>query len=1040
MKDFSTDLNNRKRTKSRLDIAKENRLRRGSKSYKIKGKKGLFRGRKLGKRVKKILLVLLLVIVIASVIGGVRVLAYLQDLNDNLPTPDKVFPDLPVASEIYDRKALESDGTGTTLYRIFNQYNSDPVDIKQVPDIVKWSFLAAEDSDFYTHGGFDLVALVRCGFAYVKAGGTVSCGGSTITQQLVKITALTSDPTLQRKIEELLLATKVEQLYDKDTILEMYLRVAPFGSNIYGVKTAANFYFGKEPKDLDLAQATLLAAIIQDPIRLSPTLSPDKTQIFCRLSDGLIIDSNNVNKGDDGKFYDSGNEVIQAPRVKCRQLYILNQMEVKMDQINNQTRINHNDPNLEDVLTKDEIDAARTEKLKYKDPVFDKKAGHFVDYVLDALTTRNYNNGQPFTTEDLQKGGYKIYTTLDYGIQQVAESYAAKAVDENKQFNMNNAAVMTVTPSNGEIIAMAGSRDFYGKSEGCDKDGQNCKFDPQTNIFRTLQSPGSSNKPLGFEVAYEEGKLFTGSLLPDIPVTVTDTSGVEYSPKDWNGGFLGLGSAEYMLRESRNLPAINVIQMIGVSKYLDTARKWGYTTYTDDSQYGLSVILGGADVYPDEHVQAYSVFANNGDLVKLNPILKIVDKDGNTVYEAKPERENVAKPQGVYLVNESLLNLHDLSWDGRDVAAKTGTSEDSKDAWTVEWSPDFITLAWGGNNNNDPMDQYYGYPPYVIIPWLKQYMTDIGGASYFSAKTQFTRPGFVYQGGGDCNSDGECLGIEKGWLIQDVNPPRDIIKKKFLVCSDQLDRLARPIDIAMGKSVKMKFTYYKMPVAEWQHFLDDYLKSKGISNVFPTEPCNIDRSGGVSGPFFSFTSVSGSSTSSINIKGGIYTSNSGASISSSTFVLDGKNIPSCTPSNYDSFDITCDISSLGIPDNGKYQFYANATDSKGVNNSSSTISVVIGSQTTGNLSVDIGSPIGNNYAVTAHFTGSYNLDGLTLYMIKNSGSAVSLGNMSHVGSNYVYDWNSSSYGSGKYKFYVKGNIQSSTGIVQSANSSEITVP
>src|SRR5690606_21961042 len=141
-------------------------------------------------------------------------------------------------------------------------------------------------------------------------------------------------------------------------------------------------------------------------------------------------------------------------------------------------------------------------------------------------------------------------------------------------------------------------------------------------------------------------------------------------------------------RESRNIPAIEVIKRVGVDNYAKTSQEWGYSTYADTSRLGLSVILGGTDVYPDEHVQAFSVFANNGDLVELNPILKIVDKDGETIYEAKPERKSVGDPQAVYLLNQSLLNLNNLSWDGREIAAKTGTSEESRDALLMMWSPD----------------------------------------------------------------------------------------------------------------------------------------------------------------------------------------------------------------------------------------------------------------------------------------------------------------------------------------------------------------
>jgi penicillin-binding protein 1A len=988
--------------KSRLEQLKENKL------SKVKNSK-LAKRKILMKKIGKIALIFLGFFLIILTIGGIRVLAYLQELNDGLPTPEKVFPDLPVASEIYDRKAIDTED-GTRLYRLFNEYNSDPVDIAQIPETVKWAFLAAEDSDFYNHNGFDAAAIIRCGLAYVRESGNV-CGGSTVTQQLVKITApgIGNEVRLERKIRELLLALKVDEVYDKDQILEMYLRVAPFGANIYGVKTAANFYFGKEPKDLSLAEATTLSSIIQDPVRLSPTLSQDPT--------GL-------------------------ERLRERQLYVLSQMEEKMQKINDQVRTNNDNPEMDDVLTLEMIEAARAEELAYKPPSanLNLKAGHFVNYVLQELQKKNYKNGtEPFTLEELQKGGYKIYTTLDYGIQQIAESFAEKAGSDYKYWNMNNAAVMTVTPSNGEVIAMAGSKSFYAESEGCDSDGKTCKFNPQVNIMTSLQSPGSTNKPLGYYLAYKEGKMFTSSVLPDVPIKITDVNGQLYEPKNWNGGFTGIQTAEKMLRDSRNLPAISVIQMVGVNNYLETAKSWGYTSYT--GQYGQSVILGGADVYPVEHVQAYSVFANNGDLVNLNPILKIMDKDGKEIYSAASERKAVGDQQAVFLLNQSLKNLNGFSWDQRDLAAKTGTSEDSKDAWLMVWSPDFITLGWGGNNNNEPMDRNYGYPPYVIQPWLQNYMRDIGEAPYFSAKTPFTRPGFVYEGGGDCNDNGECLGLSKGWLINDRNPQRDVIKKKAVVCKDQQDRLARPIDIATDNSMEKEFNYYKMPVAAWQGQLDSYLKSKDQDNILPTENCNINRTGDETpGPFFAMQTPGDStviSGNSINVRGSVFTTE--GNINSLSFTLD--NQPLGSSNQFENFDLTLNLSgNLNNLENGTYTFKAIATDSNGLNETY-TVSIIMKSETTSNLvfqSIPVAGP-GN---VTVKYNGSNNLNTVQLYQVKTVGSnapvTTLVGTMSAGGGNtYNYNWNGT--GSGSYRFFVTANINSSTGKIKSNQSNAVII-
>ncbi len=952
-------------TKTRLDIAKE------SKSNRIKSIKGIhsfhFRGnKKLQKKLKKIGLLVLGVFLILFSIGGIVLLSYLQDLNDKLPTPDAVFPETPLASEIYDRKALEGDGKGTRLYRVFNKYNSDPVDIKQVPEIVKWSFLAAEDIDFYNHKGFDPAGILRCGLSYVRNTGGSTCGGSTITQQLVKITQKQTEVKLERKIKELLLALKVENAYQKDQILEMYLRVTPFGSSIYGVRTAANFYFGKEPKDLDLAESAMLAAIIQDPVRLSPTLP------------GGSLD-----------------------KAKVRQSYVLDQMQKYKDKINSQNKVNHDDPELDDILTDEMLDNARNEELKFRPAIAtDKKAGHFVDFVLNELSDNkmNYKNGtEPFTLAELQNGGYKIYTSLDYDIQKIAEDYVSRAGNDYSYYNAHNAAVMTVSPANGQIIAMAGSKDYNGKSEGCDANGAHCVFNPQVNIFTSLQSPGSQMKPMGYYEAYKEGKLFTGSLLPDIPIKFADG----FEPKNWNGGFMGPhNTAEEMLRASRNIPAYHVIQMIGVENYVKTGKEFGYSNL-DGQQLGPSVILGGADIYLWEHVQAYGVFANGGDYVPLNPIMKIVDKNGNTVYEAKPERKQVADQQAVYLINQTLKNYDGFSWDQRELGGKTGTTEENKDALFMVYSPDFVSEAWVGNNNNSPMDPNNGYPPIIVKPWFQNYMRDIGEAPYFSAKTAFSRPGYVLEGGGDCDSTtGLCLGLKRGWMIQDRVPAAGDVKKvKVMVCKDQMDHVARPIDIAVNMAVEAEFYYYSDPVPDWQKYVDNYMMDRynkdhtQAPNGGYKEPCTIDRTGGVTGPFF--TSLTASITgTNINIKGALFTTN--GSITSLTFTLNGTLIPSCAVTNYASFDITCNISTIAVNSGANNTLTVKAKDDQNLTNTKAmTVQMASGlSLTPPPAALKNGQNIGTGLPNCATgcdqtisfgaYTGGWTLGNTTLHILKNN--------------------------------------------------------
>jgi penicillin-binding protein 1A len=1003
-----------KKQLSRLEMAAQNSPKAKSRLMMMTRQHRMSQATK--QKIKKVLLLLLGLFLIGGVIGGLWFASYLQRLDSELPSVDEPFREKEIASVIYDRK-------GTELYKLFNNFNRDPVNIKDIPPLVRWAFLAAEDIDFYSHKGFDPAGILRCGFAYVRGGGVV-CGGSTITQQLVKITTNQSQLALERKLKELLMALKVEQAYSKDQILQMYLTVTPYGSNIYGLTAASDFYFHKKPKDLSLAEAAILASIIQDPVSLSPTLG--------------------------------SNTVKSQELVKQRQEYVLGQMLAHKDQINAQNRVNLDDPEADDLVTDDLIEAAKKEELKYQPPIAtDKKAGHMVDFVVQELQKKNYKNGtEPFTPSELQTGGYRIYTTLDYDLQQVAERYVADAAKTyGATYNYSNDAVITIQPSTGQILTMAGSKSYTGTSEPAGCKGNQCRYAPQVNVLLTPQSPGSSTKPFATYEAYREGKLFTGSLLPDVPIDV----GGGYKLKNWNGTFFGVTPKTYageMLRESRNMPALVVLEMIGIPKFLETMRTFGYTTYTDASQYGPSVVLGGADVLPLEHAQGYDVFANGGDLVKYEGILKIEDKNGNVIYQAQPARTKVADERAVYMLNESLLNNHSVSWDGRDVSSKSGTSENSTDAWISMWSPDFVTIGWVGNNNNQTMN-LNAFGENAVVPWLKNYMRQIGDAEYFSARTAFPRPAGIVEGGGcigDCT--GAMVGLARGYMLQGVTYPADNIHKKIRVCVDQPYRLARPIDEIAGKAVDAQAITYIMPAPSYQKFLDDYLQNqanqnKGMPNGGPTLYCDVDRSGsGINGPFFlnPAASINGNQ---IRFTGTASSSN-GSGVTNVDFYFNcNESTVTCTAANKlgnqaptnGAIDATFNLPA-GTPV-GSYQVIMKATDATATPTTafSAPLTVTVPAASF-NFSVspskplyqwgpggDVGVGSGNSLDFTFTFTAATTIANPKLYMKLNGGAGVLVGNMSVGGGGTTYTFNNwgatiPNPGTGKtdnYTFYIVGS-------------------
>ncbi len=989
---------------SRLDIARKNKIELAKKTR----KGGKVINRSLIRKLAKISMVFIVVGLIGMLGASVAAFSWLQDLNDELPTPDEVFADPPIPSTVFDRN-------GQQLYKVIGDFNSELVDINNVPEHVKWAFLASEDVDFYNHTGFDTAGILYCGFRI--AGGDF-CGASTITQQLIKMTALRDEENrVVRKIKELFMATKVEQNSEKDEILQMYLSVAPFGSNTVGLESAAKFYYRKDPKDLTLAEAAILAAMIQNPAYMSPT-----------------------------KPFDGDTEAAQA-RVKARQEdHVLYQLEQKLDRINAQIETNARDkaqskgeefnPDSVQRITLEQIQAAKEETLSYAAPVATNKlAGHFVDYALLNLQSKNYKAGEePFTLAELQNNGYKIYTTLDYELQKIAEEYARRGGEEYKVYNVYNAALLTLQPSTGQIITMAGSRSFYGEREACDANGQNCKYDPEVNVITSRQSPGSTNKSLGYYLAYEQGKLYPGSHLPDFPISIGG-----YVPKNWDSQNNGINkTAEFQLRASRNIPALEVMEMVGVQNYIEKARQFGITTYEDPSQLGHSLILGGGDVIPLEHAASYGVFATQGDYLSPESILKIEDRDGKVIYEHSPKPERVGSPQAAYLLNQTLYNLDPgsgpyryTSWDGRDVAAKTGTTEENKDAFLLMYSPDFVTLAWSGNNNNEPLNTLYGWPGIITAPWTVEYMSQIGNASYFANKTPFSRPAYVTTGGGGCNANG-CVGIQPGWMIEGIQYPIDYINEKAWVCNADPTKKAKQIHIDLGMATERTFQKFVLRASAWQGMFDEWMRSKGTPNGAPTEECNIDPSGGEAGPFFGITSpVAGATyTDTIQVTGSIFTT--AGQIATANVYLNGQLLGAID--NASQINLAFNISGLGL-DEGTYWFRIDAEDTNGISDSFEQ-QIIIGGPISNDFTFTVPATgiVGTPFNVRVQYSGAFT--NLTLYAIAEGGQPIEAGTRANFNNIHNFSWTATT--PGVYSFYVVGTTATGA-IIQSSGSSSITV-
>jgi 1A family penicillin-binding protein len=508
-------------------------------------------------------------------------------------------------------------------------------------------------------------------FFGVVTGNRAQGGGSTITQQYVKNTLLTNEYSFTRKIKEVILAIEIERRYKKDDILKMYLNEIPYGSNAYGIKVAAKTYFNKELKDLTLEEAATLVAMPQAPTYYSP-YGTHKDELMSRKD--KILD------------------------LMAEQKYITNE----------------------------ERDAAKKIEISFSNnPYGSITAPHFVMYVKEQLVAK-------YGETTVNSGGLKVYTTLDVEKQKYAEEAVATNVDKNKsRYNASNAGLVAMDPKTGQILAMVGSRDYFDEN-----------IDGNVNVTLAERQPGSSFKPFAYATLFKEENWGAGSFIYDLK---TDFGG-GYIPQNYSGGFWGPVTIRTALQNSLNIPAVKTLYMAGLEDTLSTAHAMGITTLNDPSQYGLSIVLGAGEVKLLDMTNAYGVFANDG--VKQDPtwMVRIEDNKGKVIDEYKANSgKRVLDSQVTYLLNNILSDDQSraqtfgagsaLTLSGRSVAAKTGTTNSYKDAWTMGYTPSLVAGVWSGNNDGTPMSS--GGGAFAAAPIWHDFMTK---ALAGSTAEQFKKP------------------------------------------------------------------------------------------------------------------------------------------------------------------------------------------------------------------------------------------------------------------------------------------------------------
>ncbi len=618
--------------------------------------------------IRKILLVITIIVAIST--GGFFYVTY----------------NLPNAEEITQRKVVEStkiyDRTGQVLlHEIHGEEKRTVIPFEQIPDFVKYATVGIEDNAFYSHPAFDWRGILRALTVDLLKGRVVQ-GGSTITQQLAKTAFLTSERTIVRKAKELALAWRLEQYYTKDEILNLYLNQVPYGANAYGIEAASQAYFEKRAQDLNLGEAALLATLPNAPSYYSPW----------------------------GSHTDELEERRKFVLKRMRELGFIDEQQLAYAEVN-----------LPKVVAR---------------PTSSIKAPHFVFYVQDYLRER-------YGEDLLEAGGLKIITTLDWELQKLAEEAVGVGVKRNSDlYGGENGALVAEDPTTGQILAMVGSKNYFDPPvpKGCST-GENCKFEGNFNVAaQGLRQPGSALKPFVYLTALTKG--FTPeTILWDVPTEFTtgnsdcppivdlrNNNKTCYHPENFDGIFRGPMAMKEALAQSVNVPAVKTLYLAGLDNVIKNLELLGVTTLSDKSRFGLSLVLGGGEVKLTELVGAYSSLANDGIHHPQAVVLRVEDGKGNTLEEYSDTNSRVIEENLARLINDVLSDvdlrapLYSASLKltqvpGHQVALKTGTTNEYRDAWTLGFTPNLVVGVWVGNNNRAPLTSKGGSILAAVPMW-----------------------------------------------------------------------------------------------------------------------------------------------------------------------------------------------------------------------------------------------------------------------------------------------------------------------------------
>lgn len=767
--------------------------------------------------------------------------------------------DLPSPDKIVRKEGFSTsilDRNGKTLYDIFADQRRTPASIEDIPENLKHAIVAIEDKNFYTHSGFDPIGILR-GLSRQFTRGYAQ-GGSTLTQQLVKNVLLTSDRSVFRKVREFILATQIERKYSKDQILQMYLNESPYGGTAWGVEAAAETYFGKKVKELSLLECAILAGFPQRPSLYSPYSSDPKAYV-ARTTNVLrrMREDNYISADDEKKALE------ELPNVQ----------------------------------------------FQAKGASF--KAPHFVQYVQKILEDR-------YGERVVEQGGLKVTTTLDLDLQEKAEGVVASEIEKVKSAKISNGAAVVLDPENGEVLAMVGSRGFN------DPD-----IDGQVNVAMSLRQPGSTFKPFTYVTGLKKG--YTAStLIMDVPTEFPGGAGNEpYTPVNYDGKYRGPMQVRYTLANSMNIPAVKMLGMVGVKDTLQTAYDMGLTSLPPNQEtlnrVGLSLTLGGGEVRLIDLTRAYGAFLNGGYKVEPISILKVVDSTGKVLEENEPKKGSRVLSEGEAFIIDDILSDNKarqmvfgtnslLNVPGWDIAAKTGTTNDRRDNWTIGGNQQIAVGVWVGNNDNSPMAALVSGVSGAAPIWRRIILDALNG----KPRVRFDPPADdivqteVDEVSGYKAHDGYPSRLE--YFIKGTEPSEDPVHVKMQVCKSD-GKIATQNDISSGNSEGKEYFLFKEedPVSgdglnRWQKGVLDWLNTQSDPRYHPP----TDFCGGSNPVFLDFDAPANESSQLANNFSVKLKVSSTSDIERVELEIDGVNKRNFTgsPYTYDAVNIADGIHTL----------------------------------------------------------------------------------------------------------------------------------